>query len=233
MRSFIDIVTQTKPAKRLDEVFDIGTPKFAFISQFIAEDERDQSAAGWGRELGLGNSLFKDIPVGGKFRFGNSDEVLTKVSSTQYRSPNSPSRFRTGARTAVSQVGGEVEETTWHQDRRPIDPSDKNGKWNVYDNPPGGHASIMQFSSEADAEAYVARRKRLGSGDHCRVVPPKDMRESSLLAIGMGESFEKVAGEIERKEGVSKDAAGAILANATRHASKKAKAENPKLKKVK
>lgn len=35
------------------------------------------------------------------------------------------------------------------------------------------------------------------------------------------------------KEGYGKKAAGAILANATRNASSKAKAENPKLKKVK
>ena len=44
--------------------------------------------------------------------------------------------------------------------------------------------------------------------------------------------FAKVQGKIE-KEGYSKRAAGAILANATRHASKKAKKENPRLKKVK
>lgn len=44
--------------------------------------------------------------------------------------------------------------------------------------------------------------------------------------------FAKVQGKIE-KEGYSKRAAGAILANATRHASKSAKRENPKLKKVK
>ena len=34
-------------------------------------------------------------------------------------------------------------------------------------------------------------------------------------------------------EGYSKESAGAILANATRHASKKAKSANPKLNKVK
>lgn len=36
-----------------------------------------------------------------------------------------------------------------------------------------------------------------------------------------------------QKEGYSKESAGAILANATRNASKSAKAKNPKLKKVK
>lgn len=43
--------------------------------------------------------------------------------------------------------------------------------------------------------------------------------------------FEKVQSKIE-KEGYSKRAAGAILANATRHASAKAKKANPRLKRV-
>ncbi len=45
--------------------------------------------------------------------------------------------------------------------------------------------------------------------------------------------FKKVAAGIASKEGISKKAAGAILANSTRHASAKAKAHNPKLRKVK
>lgn len=45
--------------------------------------------------------------------------------------------------------------------------------------------------------------------------------------------FKAVASKIQKSEGVSKDAAGAILANATRHASGKAKKANPALKKVK
>jgi hypothetical protein len=44
--------------------------------------------------------------------------------------------------------------------------------------------------------------------------------------------FKKVQGKIE-KEGYSKKEAGAILANATRHASAGAKKANPSLKKVK
>jgi hypothetical protein len=44
--------------------------------------------------------------------------------------------------------------------------------------------------------------------------------------------FKAVAKKIE-KSGYSKESAGAILANATRNASAKAKKENPKLKKVK
>jgi hypothetical protein len=46
-------------------------------------------------------------------------------------------------------------------------------------------------------------------------------------------SFKTVQAKIEKKEGVSKDAAGAILANASRNASPAAKKKNPKLKKVK
>jgi hypothetical protein len=45
--------------------------------------------------------------------------------------------------------------------------------------------------------------------------------------------FAKVAAGIEKKEGVSKKSAGAILASATRGASKSAKKANPALKKVK
>ena len=45
--------------------------------------------------------------------------------------------------------------------------------------------------------------------------------------------FKKVQAKIAKKEGVSKKAAGAMLASASRKASKKAKAKNPKLKKVK
>jgi len=46
-------------------------------------------------------------------------------------------------------------------------------------------------------------------------------------------SFKKVQAKIAKKEGVSKKAAGAILANASRNASAKAKKANPKLKRVK
>ena len=46
-------------------------------------------------------------------------------------------------------------------------------------------------------------------------------------------SFKSEQAKIARKEGVSKKSAGAILANATRHASPAAKRANPKLKRVK
>jgi hypothetical protein len=45
--------------------------------------------------------------------------------------------------------------------------------------------------------------------------------------------FAKVQNQIAKKEGVSKDRAGAILAAATRKASPSAKKANPRLKKVK
>jgi hypothetical protein len=45
--------------------------------------------------------------------------------------------------------------------------------------------------------------------------------------------FKAVAKSIQKKEGVSAKSAGAILASASRGASKAAKAKNPALKKVK
>jgi hypothetical protein len=45
--------------------------------------------------------------------------------------------------------------------------------------------------------------------------------------------FSKVAASIAKKEGISKARASAILASSSRHASKKAKKKNPRLKKVK
>lgn len=44
--------------------------------------------------------------------------------------------------------------------------------------------------------------------------------------------FNNVADSIEKKEGVSKGAADAILASSSHNASKKAKKKNPNLKKV-
>lgn len=45
--------------------------------------------------------------------------------------------------------------------------------------------------------------------------------------------FKSVQNKIAKKEGVSKKAAGAILASATRKASPSAKKSNPRLKRVK
>jgi hypothetical protein len=49
----------------------------------------------------------------------------------------------------------------------------------------------------------------------------------------MHPGFKAVQSAIERKSGVSKKAAGAILANSTRHASKAAHKANPHLNRVK
>lgn len=46
-------------------------------------------------------------------------------------------------------------------------------------------------------------------------------------------SFKSAQSKIAKKDGVSKKAAGAILASASRNTSAKAKKKNPKLKKVK
>lgn len=51
------------------------------------------------------------------------------------------------------------------------------------------------------------------------------------MAKGMG--FQAAADSVAKKSGVSKKAAAAIVANASRKASKKAKAANPNLKNVK
>lgn len=45
--------------------------------------------------------------------------------------------------------------------------------------------------------------------------------------------FKKVASDIAKKQGVSKEQASAILASSTRKASASAKRKNPRLKKVK
>ena len=46
-------------------------------------------------------------------------------------------------------------------------------------------------------------------------------------------SFKKAQAKIQKESGVSKEAAGAILASASRNASTEAKNKNPKLNKVK
>jgi hypothetical protein len=45
--------------------------------------------------------------------------------------------------------------------------------------------------------------------------------------------FKAVQSQIAKKQGISEEAAGAILANSSRHASAAAKKANPRLKRVK
>ena len=56
---------------------------------------------------------------------------------------------------------------------------------------------------------------------------------SGMLGDDPHPGFAKVQAQIAKRGGVSKKAAGAILASATRNASSKAKKRNPRLKKVK
>jgi len=58
---------------------------------------------------------------------------------------------------------------------------------------------------------------------------PKGQKSMSTAHPG----FAAVQNKIAQKEGISKKAAGAILANASRNASPAAKKANPRLKKVK
>jgi hypothetical protein len=54
-----------------------------------------------------------------------------------------------------------------------------------------------------------------------------------MMAKKAHPGFKAVASKIAKKEGVSKKAAGAMLAASTRRASAKAKKANPRLKRVK
>ena len=53
------------------------------------------------------------------------------------------------------------------------------------------------------------------------------------MAYGKHPGFQAVQSKIASKEGVSQEAAGAILASATRKASPKARKKNPRLNRVK
>lgn len=59
------------------------------------------------------------------------------------------------------------------------------------------------------------------------------MLKGAPMASKAHPGFQAVQARIAKKAGVGMDRAGAILAAASRHASARAKAKNPKLKKVK
>ena len=61
--------------------------------------ERDCDALIWADNLEAGDTLFKNVPVGGKFRFASSSEVLTRTK-TGHKNPIGKT-FKTGQRTAV------------------------------------------------------------------------------------------------------------------------------------
>jgi ribosomal protein L31 len=90
-------------------------------------------------------------------------------------------------------------------------------------------------------EASMSKKKTSMSMDDdmsmskkCTSMSSKKKEDCSISAKKKSHpGFKAVEKKIERKEGVSKKAAGAILANSSRNASSKAKASNPKLNKVK
>lgn len=67
---------------------------------------------------------------------------------------------------------------------------------------------------------------------HCLIFEYSGKIEDKIMAK-KHPGFKAVQNKIAKQEGVSKDAAGAILASSSRNASVKAKKSNPKLKKVK
>ncbi len=73
----------------------------------IATDniERDADSLHWARELGWGNTLFKNIVVGHEFCFTNSDVVHVKVNARQFVIKGEARRWTTGARAAVFTCG--------------------------------------------------------------------------------------------------------------------------------
>jgi hypothetical protein len=89
------------------------------------------------------------------------------------------------------------------------------------------HRNAMHAHARANVEPHPERAKHLSkmAWDLSDMIARPDNPN-------MRESFKGVQAKIEKKEHVSKDAAGAILASSSRNASKSAKAKNPKLKKV-
>lgn len=67
-------------------------------------DTRDIAALAWAKPLG-GNTIFKLVPLGGKFRFREGDaETFTKTSERGWFQNTTGRKFRTGVRTAVYSV---------------------------------------------------------------------------------------------------------------------------------
>jgi hypothetical protein len=63
--------------------------------------------------------------------------------------------------------------------------------------------------------------------------PPTHNYSEVLMGVTYHPGFKKASEEIQKKEGLSEKAAGAILANSARNASAAAKKANSNLKKVK
>lgn len=61
---------------------------------------------------------------------------------------------------------------TWHQQRNLI-PLYSGTEWTVVDDPPNKCTGLVRFPTQAEAEAYLERRKKLGTGDHCYILRPQ------------------------------------------------------------
>jgi hypothetical protein len=71
---------------------------------FNSNSERDAGAAAWAQSLGLGETLFKNLPVGARFVFDRDHasrdyQILVKTANG-YRHEIGGRQFKTGARTA-------------------------------------------------------------------------------------------------------------------------------------
>jgi hypothetical protein len=60
------------------------------------------AAAAW---LGMGDALFRDVPVGGLFRFKGHADLFRKEARGYRAADGSGPRFKTGALTAVFRAG--------------------------------------------------------------------------------------------------------------------------------
>jgi hypothetical protein len=58
------------------------------------------------------------------------------------------------------------------------------------------------------------------------------LKRRNKIMAGKHPGFQKSASSIARKQGISKEAASAILASGARHSSASAKKKNPRLKRV-
>lgn len=94
--------------------------------------------------------------------------------------------------------------------------------------------NIMAKANELKKKGGATKYQKGGGvialpiGTKSRMVPASNMKKG-----GANPGFKAVQAKIAKKQGVSKEAAGAILAASTRKASAKAKAKNPRLKRVK
>ena len=121
----------------------------------------------------------------------------------------------------MKKPGAVASDTTIYNDTRSLKPKAKNPKnqkalEGAFDKTYGYDRSYT--GSESEGETYDQYRRRMGP-----------MKKGGTVHPG----FKAVQSKIAAKQGISKQAAGAILASSTRKASAKAKAANPRLKKVK